>query len=223
MPAAAVVHATQAAFRGADVIDTIIGGTMLTLALTRPQLRWIEQLTHGHKSRRRWAERALTGFSFAMGGYAATAVWIALYGQLGRETDALLGGAAYFLAIYAALVHFEPFVTEWDLNEGFGAVVLFVGVAFSTTVIGAAIATFTLKSSLSLGLIWTAFKVFAVSGAVSCLIRFSSKLSPALDHGMHVIVEAIHNRRAATRPTEPRVPTRTRVRSSRASRRGDRR
>jgi hypothetical protein len=123
MPIAAAMHATNTGF-SSDVVDTIIGGTMLTLALTRPRLRWVEELTDSHRSRRRWAERALTGFSFAMGGYAGTAVWIALYGRLGAETNALLEGAACFLAIYAGLVHFEPFVTEWDMAKGLGAVVL---------------------------------------------------------------------------------------------------
>jgi hypothetical protein len=127
-----------------------------------------------------------------MAGYAAAAVWIALYGKLDSETDALLKGAAYFLAIYAGLVHFEPFVTEWDLNEGFGAFALYLGVVFSMTVVGASIATLTLTSSVYLGMIWTACKLFALCGVVSCSIRFSPKLIPVLNRGKHLIVETIH-------------------------------
>jgi hypothetical protein len=190
MLVAAVAHTSDASL-GSDVIDAIVGGTMLTLALSRPQLRWIQKLTRGYRSRRRWAERALTCFSFAMGGYAAAAVWLTLYGQLGSETDALLKGAAYFLAIYAGLVHFEPFVIEWDLNKGFGVVVLYLGVAFSTTVVGAAIATLTLTSSAYLDLIWTAVKVFVASGVVSWLIRSPPKPNLILDRGKRLIIEAI--------------------------------
>jgi len=160
MAVIAAAHATNAL--SSDVVDTIIGGTMLTLALTRPRLRWVEGLDDSHRSRRCWAERALTGFSFAMSGYAAAAVWIALYGQLGAGTDALLKGTACFLAIYAGLVHFEPFVTEWNLAKGFSAVILYVGFAVSTLVIGAVIATFTLTSSVSVGLLREALLLFVV-------------------------------------------------------------
>jgi hypothetical protein len=191
MLAAAVAHASNAAL-STDVINTIVGGTMLTLALTRPQLRWIRELPRNYDLQRRWAERALTGFSFAMGGYAAAAMWIALYGQVSSETTALLEGAAYFLVIYAGLVHFEPFVTEWNLTDGFGAFVLYLGVAFSMTVIGAAIATLTLTSSVYLGWTMDALKIFALAGTASWLIRLMPTLIPIPGESKHLTAEANH-------------------------------
>lgn len=131
---------------GREVIVAIIGGTMLALALTRPQLRWLKAVSAGQRSCRLWAERTLTAFSFAMAGYAAFALLLALHGQLRHEIDALLQGAAYFLAIYAGLVHYEPFVCEWRLGSGVRAFVLYIALVIPAFVLGAAIATLMLSS-----------------------------------------------------------------------------
>lgn len=146
---AAVADASPAPLDGRDVIITIIGGTMLTVALTRPRLRWIEHVTEGSERRRIWAERSLTGLSFVMIGYAGTSVWMQLYG-VGREVDELLTGAAAFLAIYAAIVHFEPFVSEWRLYTGFDTWLFYLSFASVCTVIGGALWEAVLTSSVDL-------------------------------------------------------------------------
>jgi hypothetical protein len=144
---ASTVGGTPATF-AREVIVAIVGGTMLTLALTRPRLRWVEQLTRDSERTRVWAERALTGFSFVMAGYAGFTLLGTLYKQLGAEFDALLRGAACFLFVYAWLVHFEPFVREWRLRGGVGAAVLYTGLLIAAMEIGGVIAEMTLGVSV---------------------------------------------------------------------------
>jgi CBS domain containing-hemolysin-like protein len=132
-----------------SVVVAIVGGTMLTLALTRPRLRWVERLTEDSESHRLWAERALTLFALAMAGYAFAALFLVLHKQLGSEVDTMLRGAAYFLIAYAWLVHFEPFVAEWRLGGGLGTGVLYTGLAFLAIVVGVLIAKALLTPSLT--------------------------------------------------------------------------
>ena len=68
----ATMVATAAAVNGREVIVAIVGGTMLTLALTRPRLGWIEELTKDSDRARLWAERALTGFLLEIGRASCT-------------------------------------------------------------------------------------------------------------------------------------------------------
>jgi hypothetical protein len=145
---AAVAHVFPAPLSGGEVIITIIGGTMLTISLTRPRLRWIERVTEGSERRRMWAERALTAFSFVMIGYAGTSVWMELYG-LGHAVNDLLVGAATFLVVYAAIVHFEPFVCEWRLRNGVETWLFYLSFASLCTVIGCAVWYAVLTSSLA--------------------------------------------------------------------------
>ena len=128
--------ATAATLNGRDVIVAIIGGTMLTLALTRPQLKWVEQLTKDSDSARLWADRALTFFLLTMAGYAASTVALALYKQIGHEIAALIEVAGAFLFVYTWLVHFEPFVREWRLRGGAGAAVLYTCIMLAAAVVG---------------------------------------------------------------------------------------
>jgi hypothetical protein len=151
MLSAAVARSVPTAVEPRSVVVAIIGGTMLTLALTRPRLRWVERLTEDSESNRAWAERCLTLFALVMGGYAWTALFVVLHKQLGSQIDALLEGAACFLVVYAWLTHFEPFVIEWRLGGGLGAGVLYTGLAFLAVVIGAIIAEVFLTSSLTFG------------------------------------------------------------------------
>jgi len=88
------------------VILAIVGGTMLTVALTRPRLKWVERLTQGSESQRRWAERGLTALAFVMGGYAWATLFLTLQRQLDGQAAALLKGAGLFLILYAWLIHF---------------------------------------------------------------------------------------------------------------------
>src|ERR1700682_4733113 len=52
-----VAHSAAQGVNPRDVIVAIVGGTMLTLALTRPRLRGVEQLTEDSERGRRWADR----------------------------------------------------------------------------------------------------------------------------------------------------------------------
>lgn len=133
-----------------DVIIAIVGGTLLALALSRPRLRWLEQLTERSSSQRLWAERALTGFFFAMGGYAWASLFMVLHKQLNEEVRAMLTGASIFIVAYAALVHFEPFVSEWRSGGGLGAVALYVCIAGAAVLLGAELAIFAIEPWLKL-------------------------------------------------------------------------
>ncbi len=121
---------------GREVIVAIVGGTLLTLSLTRPRLAWMEQLTKHSESARLNAERALTGFLLVMGGYAATTLLVALHKQLGTQSDALLKVAGGFLFVYAWLVHFQPFMHEWKLRGGFSAALFYTGFVCSAVIVG---------------------------------------------------------------------------------------
>lgn len=122
---------------------------MLTLALTRPRLRWVDLLTASSESGRLWAERALTVFAFAMAGYAWTSLFLVLHKQLEPRIDTMLRGAAYFMIVYAWLVHFEPFVAEWRLKGWKGAILFYTCVAAFAVSIGVVIAEAMLFSSLT--------------------------------------------------------------------------
>jgi hypothetical protein len=166
---------------GREVIVALIGGTMLTLALTRPQLRWMAHMPRSGKSQRLWAERALTGFSFVMGGYAAMSVAAVLYRQLGSEIDDLLKGSACFLVLYAGLVHFEPFVNEWRLRTGLGAFVLYVASSLWAVVLGASLAEFSVSSSMHLATGTAGLEATALAGGAWLFYRASAKLDAAFD------------------------------------------
>ncbi len=131
---------------GRDAVVAIVGGTMLTLALTRPLLRWPSTITAGHRVSRLWLERLVTAFCFAMGGYAATAVLIVLYHQLGREVDGLLKGATYFFISYGLVVHYEPFVGERRLGRGMTPVALYLALVGPAVIAGAVFAEWMLRS-----------------------------------------------------------------------------
>lgn len=143
---------------------------MLTLALTRPRLRWVERLTEDSESHRLWAERALTIFAFAMAGYAWAALFLVLHKQLGSEVDTLLKGAVLFLIVYAWLVHFEPFVAEWRLGGGFGAAIFYTGVAISAVTTGLIVADTLMTSSVAYSLVLLALGVAGASWLVYRLL-----------------------------------------------------
>lgn len=148
--AAIVALTTVHTVSSPDVIVAIVGGTMLALALSRPQLRWMEQLTEEFPSARLWSERALTLFAFVMGGYAWTCLFVVLHKQLDHEIDVMLRGAALFMIVYAWLVHFQPFVREWRLRGWLGAITLYTGIATFAASIGVVIADTMLLSSFTL-------------------------------------------------------------------------
>lgn len=160
-----------------DVIVAIMGGTMLTLALTRPRLKWVELLTEDSESSRRWAERALTIFAFTMGGYAWTSLYLVLHKQLGSEIDTMLKGAAGFLIVYAWLTHFEPFITEWRLSGALSAAILYSGIAFFAAAIGVVVADLLLVSSFSFATI----RFLLITGSVAGGSWMIYKLIPSLE------------------------------------------
>jgi hypothetical protein len=150
---------------GRDVIVTLVGGTLLSIALTRPRLQWVEQLTKDSDKHRLYAQRAFTWLSFMMAGYAGFSVVLALHRQVNTEVDALLDGAAAFLFVYAAIVHFEPFVNEWRLSDASHAFWLYIIFATGAAILGAWFAVLVLEPSFS----WVA------AGAVwaLCLVLFA--------------------------------------------------
>lgn len=173
---ASATVSTAFAVNPRDVVVAIIGGTMLTLALTRPRLRWVERLTEDSESNRVWAERGLTLFAFAMGGYAADALFMVLHKQLGSQVDTLMTGAAVFLVIYAWLIHFEPFVMEWRLRGGYGAGVLYTGIMVFAVTVGAMIAE-TILFSLS----FERIRLLSISGLFAGACGLVYKCLPRID------------------------------------------
>lgn len=193
MLAIAIAGVVRSGIEPRSVVVAIVGGTMLTLALTRPRLRWVEQVTKDSDSHRLWAERALTLFAFAMAGYAWTALFLVLHKQLDGEIDTMLRGAAFFLIAYAWLVHFEPFVAEWRLGGGFGAAVFYTGVATSAVTVGLIIAEILLTSSVTYSLILFSL---GITGASWLFYKFLPRFDRFLDRliGEH-----------EDEPTEPKV------------------
>jgi hypothetical protein len=167
-----VAHSAAQGVNPRDVIVAIVGGTMLTLALTRPRLRWVERLTENSEPDRRWAERVLTVFAFAMAGYAWDSLFLVLHKQLGWEVDTMLKGASGFLIVYAWLVHFEPFVAEWRLGGWTGAIFLYTGVAIFAASVGVMIANSLLTSSFGDA------RLLLVSGGVTAGCALYYKLVP---------------------------------------------
>jgi hypothetical protein len=190
-PALAAVTKT---IDGRGVVVAIIGGTMLTLALTRPQLRWMANMPRSGKSQRLWAERALTGFSFVMIGYAGTAVWLVLHRQLDSQTDALLRGAAYFFLVYAGLVHFEPFVNEWRLRTGIGTFVLYATLMVWAMLVGTIVAEYSLTSNVHLATDPLTLEVTAAVGLSWLFCRASTRLGAAFDRRLDSGAEALARR-----------------------------
>lgn len=127
------------AVQGSDVVVAIIGGTLLTLALSRPRIDWLQKATEGRESWRQWVERGLTWWAFVMGGYAYASLFSVLHQHVSPLVDHLLEGAAGFLIVYAGLVHFEPFLYEWRLRGGTAALIFFVGFSASAVALGAVI------------------------------------------------------------------------------------
>jgi hypothetical protein len=175
--ASAAAHSVVPGVNPRDVVVAIVGGTMLTLALTRPRLRWVERLTEDSESHRVWAERALTLFAFAMAGYAWTALYMVLHKQLGHQVDTLLKGAACFLIVYAWLTHFEPFVAEWRLGGGLSAGILYTGVAVLAAGVGVVIAETLLSSSFTS----SAASILAIAIGFACVTWLLYKAIPHLD------------------------------------------
>lgn len=192
--ASAAAHSVVPGVNPRDVVVAIVGGTMLTLALTRPRLRWVERLTGESESHRVWAERALTVFAFAMAGYAWTALYMVLHKQLGHEVNTLLKGAAYFLIVYAWLAHFEPFVAEWRLRGGLGAGILYTGVAVLAAGVGVVIAETLRSSSFTSGDV----KLLSIASGFTFITWLLYKAIPHLES----FVDRIGPKRPSNPPTE---------------------
>jgi hypothetical protein len=193
--ASAAAHSVVPGVNPRDVVVAIVGGTMLTLALTRPRLRWVERLTEDSESNRVWAERALTLFAFAMAGYAWTALYMVLHKQLGHRVDTLLQGAACFLIMYAWLTHFEPFVAEWRLGGGLRAGTLYTGVAVLAAGVGVVIAETLLSSAFTS----SAAAILAIASGFAFITWLLYKAIPHLD----AFVDGTGPKSPSDPPTEP--------------------
>lgn len=159
-------HPAATRVGGQAIVLAIVGGTMLTVALTRPRLKWMSRVTEDSESARLWAERGLTAFAFMMGGYAWATLFLVLRHQLNAEAAALLRGASVLLIAYAWLVHFEPFVTEWRLRGGAAAGTLYTGCAMLAASTGVTCAEVVRTSSVTRGDLW--LMSIAVGAATLC-------------------------------------------------------
>jgi hypothetical protein len=176
---ASVVAASQ--LSGRDVIVTLVGGTLLSIALTRPKLQWVEQLTKDSDKHRLYAQRAFTWLSFMMAGYAGFSVSLVVRRQVNAEVDALLDGAGAFLLVYALIVHFEPFVNEWRLSDASRAIWLYATFAMGAIIVGAWGAVLLLEPSFS----WVAAALVVVVGLV--LFTTWCVIYPRSDHASHAL------------------------------------
>jgi len=177
---------------------------MLTLALNRPRLRWVERLTEHHHSQRLWAERGLSSFSFAVGGYAWATLFVTLHGQLSPASANLVRGAAYILIAYAALTHFEPFVGDDETLNVPSAMALYGACAILSSGVGAAAAEVVRASSIAAG-----GGIARVAFLAAALLFVASRLIS--NHGWFV--------ESPTNPASPDAPsttTRTQERSTKA-------
>jgi hypothetical protein len=162
---------------GQDIVLAIVGGTLLTLAFTKPRLRWVERLTRDSSTSRLWIERGMTILVFGVGGYAWATLFLTLHGQLDHKSAALVRGAAYLLITYAWLTHFEPFVDEQPtVTSVCAAAFAYTGSAIFAACIGIAGAEAVRTSSLTSGI---GIMKFAALAALGCFAL--SWLTPRLD------------------------------------------
>lgn len=158
------------------IVLAIVGGTLLTLALTRPRLRWMERVTRDSPRTRLWTERGLAILAFGVGGYAWATLAMTLRGQLDQYA-ALVRGAAYILIVYALLTQFEPFVDEHPTPTSVcAAAFVYTGLATFAACLGVAGAQAALTSSLANS---AGIMEFAVPAALACVAL--SWLTPRLD------------------------------------------
>jgi hypothetical protein len=149
-----------------EIVLTIVGGTMLGLALTRPRLRWVDGLTETSPGIGVWVERSLTMLAFGIGGYAWVTLFITLRGDLEPGAARLIRIAAYILIAYAAVTHFEP-STSGRTRSLIAACFAYVGWAFFAAGVGAASALSVRVDSISAG--WPILRLMS-EAAVGCFV-----------------------------------------------------
>jgi hypothetical protein len=199
---------------GQSIVLAIVGGTLLTLALTRPRLRWVERLTEHTKSGRLWAERGLTLFSFAVGGYAWATLFMTLRGQLDANSADLVRGAAYILIAYAALTHFEPFVGDDDARNIPSALALYGGWAILAACLGVATAETVRTASVTAGR-GIALVALAAATVLFAISWLTSRLGADPGYGSIVPSDSVATA-TADPPTNGHGPTQTQARSTKA-------
>jgi hypothetical protein len=145
-----------------EIVLTIVGGTMLSLALTRPRLRWVDRLTETSPGIRLGVERGLTLLAFGIGGYAWVTLFVTLHGELEAGAVPLIRNAAYILIGYAALTHFEPFANG-RTRSLMAACFAYVGWAFFAAGLGAAFALGVRVNSISAG--WPIVRLASITAA----------------------------------------------------------
>ncbi|HLM86577.1 MAG TPA: hypothetical protein VK272_10370 [Solirubrobacteraceae bacterium] len=197
---------------GQEIVLTIVGGTMLTLALTRPRLRWMERLTEASPGGRLWAERGLTVFAFCIGGYAWATLFLTLHGQLEPHPAALIRVAAYVLIGYAGLTHFEPFVNGRTKSVA-AAAFAYVGWAMLAAGVGAAAAVDIRVSSLSAS---RGIMLVSSAGAVVCFLAWwmFPKFESVVDHVFDGLADSL----GLQAPVASPEPSETERQTSRSAR-----
>jgi hypothetical protein len=145
---AAAYHVPEIANTGGrELVLAIIGGTTLTLALTRPKLAWVERLIGESKTWQAAAQQALSIIAFGLGGYAYASLFLTLQKQVSPETAMLIKGAAWILFFYAWAIHFEPFVPEWQWpGEVIGSTILYTGWVYLGVMAGVMVAAVVAKN-----------------------------------------------------------------------------
>jgi hypothetical protein len=163
----AIVEVLAASKLGSEeIVLTIVGGTMLGLALTRPRLTWVDRLAETSVGIRAWTERGLTILAFGIGGYAWVTLFITLHGDLEPGTARLIRIAAYVLIAYAAVTQFEASASERTRSLT-AACFGYVGSAFFAAGLGAASALSVRVDSISAG--WPILRLMS-EAAVGCFV-----------------------------------------------------
>jgi hypothetical protein len=169
---------------GRELILAIIGGTMLTLALTRPKLEWLELLTTGSRAWKAAGQRGLSILAFIIGGYAYASLFLTLQKQVSPESATLIRGAALILFAYAWMTHFEPFLPNWKWRgEVIGAIVFYTACVYVAVMAGILAAALTAThESLTLGelgFMGTQLLIVLAGWSMSRLLAISTWVSAA--------------------------------------------
>lgn len=97
--------------RGGDIVVAIVGGVLLVLVLTRPDVKW-PRVIRDRTGLEGVAEAGLTTFSFIVGGFAYKTLFaVVASSRIDSSAQAALWISAGIILVYALLIHHEPFVT----------------------------------------------------------------------------------------------------------------
>jgi hypothetical protein len=96
--------------RGGEIVVAIVGGVLLVLVVTRPQVKW--RVIRDRTGLEGVAEAGFTIFSFIVGGFAYKTLFaIVAYSRIDPSAEAALWISAGIILVYALVIHHESFVT----------------------------------------------------------------------------------------------------------------